>query len=708
MVDQIIDKKTVAIPGPMGDVTPRAERLLDDIIAHGASIQGSITELGQSYLSENQAQVARAEAAADRAEASGVALGAADTVVGDRLKSVESFQNLNGLSGPTVYSPVSDPSEFVPSVPNMTGVSVRFVNTSYVWMMLRRAWRIRVKLQATGANVQVALAWFSEGDQFTASDLHWTDIPQTDTATIFGLALPPLVKGKDRLALLARTSNGVAPPIKFWTASYDFSFIANGYQIGFWNAGWSSTGNIPAFALWLDLKPAQTGLRADSALIEDLLVHRGEIMSYDVDWLYDWPALTLADYNNISSVIIPLVRDQLANVDTVSVHANVLKDGVQIGFWLSDGRQDQDHILANATYTTVNAGEQDITVRLPPLPVDILDTRTTIHLWVFLKDYGRGGQVQFYAPTAGHTQAVFDQSKNPTCAYSHQGTILQAVNADWVNDEAHRIPMVRFGSFQNYTPTPTLIDTFAGYSPLNGKSMVFIGDSWCAGSGDGAGAWANLIKQSCPNSTIENHGHAGADWWQAGNNYHFPFNGSTPPDPLPDTADYVVVQAYTNGLYQNVAGSGDTMTDGRSPAPLPIGKPDLDSFPKTYNDLTTLYPADSNVRRCEWVLSQIARKYASQGTKLLLILPYRAPSQAGSKNAFAVLRPYVIQLAEKYGFAIYDRFQNSQVPYWDSKLAEPFMWHKTVNGEEAIDDTHLGLAGNKLITPGILHAMESL
>lgn len=707
MVDQIIDKKTVAIPGPMGDVTPRAERVLDDVIAQGASIQGSITELGQSYLSENQAQVARAEAAADRAEASGVALGAADTVVGDRVTSVESFQNLNGLSGPTVYSPASDPSELVPGVAGMTGVSVHFNNTSYVLLMLRRAWRIRVKLQATGANVQVALVWFAKGDTFNASTLKWTSIPQAEAASIFGLALPALVKGKDYLALLARNSNGGAPSIKFWTASYDWSFITTESQIGFWGNDWSVTGNVSPFALWLDLKPTQIGPRADAALIEDLLVHRGETISYDVNWLDVLPALTPSTLTNCSSVVIPLVRNQLANVDTVSIHADVLKDDVQIGFWLSDGYESQSHILANATYVTVNAGEQDITVRMPPLPFDTFDDRSTIRLWIFLKNYTTAWQIRFYGPTDGFTQSIFDQNTTPGTAYAHQGTILQANLNDWT-DESHVIPMVRFGMFQNYAPTRKLLDAFSGYSPLNGKSMIFLGDSWCAGSGDGTGAWATLIKQSCPNSTIENHGHPGADWWQAGNNYHFPYDGSTAPDPLPDICDYLVVEEYTNGLYQDM--SSDGLNDGRTAGALPFGTPNLDAFFTNKASLDTAYPDDSWCKRADWVLGMCARKYATQGTKLLLIAPYRAPEQAGPNSAFLHFHPMVQELARKWGFAVYDRFLSSQIPYWDTTLAEPFMWHKSASdpGGAGIDNVHLGLAGNKVITPGILHAMESL
>ncbi|KAA8827252.1 hypothetical protein [Bifidobacterium myosotis] len=246
-------------------------------------------------------------------------------------------------------------------------------------------------------------------------------------------------------------------------------------------------------------------------------------------------------------------------------------------------------------------------------------------------------------------------------------------------------------------------------TPLDGKTLVFLGDSWCAGSGDGAGAWATLIQQRYPKSTCVNKGHYGSDWAQAATR-HAPHSGD-PTDPLPDTIDYLIVEAYTNGLYTPpVEQDGKSGVIDQFNRLKRFGTPnatywtDDASWQKAYTGDTGTFAAET-----DWVLGSLARAHPE--ARKLVIAPYRAPSQyptsvgeQATGEAFATFLPSVWTLAEKYGYATYNGFDHSPIPGWDFTLATPYMW---VNNTKT-DATHLNAKGNEKITPAILDAILAL
>jgi cephalosporin-C deacetylase-like acetyl esterase len=252
-----------------------------------------------------------------------------------------------------------------------------------------------------------------------------------------------------------------------------------------------------------------------------------------------------------------------------------------------------------------------------------------------------------------------------------------------------------------------LKDTDAVSSTLAGKQILLTGDSWCSGSGDGTGGWGAIIKSEFPTCDIVYKSDYGMDWWQGAN---FIFPATEKPEnrwKLPEAPDYVLIEAYTNGLYQDVNQTGGAMTDGRASEAIKFGSVNRDKYPTDFKSLKVLHNnEDTWAYRAEWFLWQMQKKYAGNGkTKFAIVFPYRAPNMAGEKTAFHQFKPIVEELASKYGYPVLDMYEPSIIPYWNNELSAPYMWRKD-NGQ--LDDCHLGLAGNKLITPPIIKFLLGL
>lgn len=532
------------------------------------------------------------------------------------------------------------------------------------------------------------LSWVSVA---AGSEPHrqWVPLPAFDpSATKLVVLAKP---ADDETGTLDGVSFGLSAELAEWESD-------SWFYVSF-SPTWDSWANTTQHVyMALDLAPAAdpNAIRGDAASLEIALISGGSLV-YESDWLTGAPSTSTSSANNISSVSIPLLADGAAGANLVRVDLDALTDTSLAVAWDDpDGRDTVDGLLARARVVPVKAGlDQTIDIRIPTMPDSGNPKR---RLRIFLPSYRSAGQVRFRVWAEAPAEAtVFDLDSAPGFAAAHNNTILDAATTTWTE----YAPAIRLGRV-----TGLAMRRGSSASPLSSASMLFLGDSWCAGSGDGTGGWATLIKATHPDATVINKGHYGADWSQAAR-YHCPFDGSEPSDPLPDATDYLVVQAYTNGLYQASSEQNGVVTDGGSG--LPLGTPSTDHW-KGIDGLNASYPQDSHCRRADWVLGSLARKYAGKGTRLLLIAPYRAPSQDGENNAYRLLLPSIFAIARKWGYQILDNFTSSPIPYWDRTLAEPYMWHRTAsdNGGEVVDDTHLGLAGNKRITPAIVTALEQL
>ena len=223
-------------------------------------------------------------------------------------------------------------------------------------------------------------------------------------------------------------------------------------------------------------------------------------------------------------------------------------------------------------------------------------------------------------------------------------------------------------------------ETTSIINPLHGKKAVFLGDSWCAGNSESGGTWASRIKRNNPSMTVTNYGLHGADWAQCS------IHVLDHEDKLAvlKEADYIIIEAYTNGLYGDVSGLSK-----------PLGE--IDEF--NYMTLEQIEKLPSTYAKdLERALYRIATECV--GKKIGVIFPYKAVAHLSETNAFRVFKPQVMACCRKYNIPVFDNFDGCNIPSWNETLRIPFY---------ATDDTvHLAKQGYDLITPPIETWMKTL
>lgn len=218
-------------------------------------------------------------------------------------------------------------------------------------------------------------------------------------------------------------------------------------------------------------------------------------------------------------------------------------------------------------------------------------------------------------------------------------------------------------------------------NPLYGKKVVFFGDSWCAGNTSAPDGWCGIIKANNPSMTAINCGRHGADWNQC---YLHILSNEEIMKTIVDS-DYVIVEAYTNGLYSEV----DKISKE-------LGEVNEYAYYQTLEEIEAL--DDSYAKDLERVLYIIASTW--HGKKIGLMFPYKAVDHLKENNAFRKFRGEVVKCANKYNIPIFDNFNGCNIPSWNEKLrVQYFMENDTV---------HLNKKGYEVITPAIESWMKTL
>lgn len=217
-------------------------------------------------------------------------------------------------------------------------------------------------------------------------------------------------------------------------------------------------------------------------------------------------------------------------------------------------------------------------------------------------------------------------------------------------------------------------------NPLHGKKAVFLGDSWCAGNAESGGTWASRIKTNNPSMTVTNYGLHGADWAQC--SIHVLDHA----DKLAvmKEADYIIIEAYTNGLYGDVSGLSKPLGEINEFNYMTLEQ--IEALPNTY------------AKDLERALYRIATECT--GKKIGVIFPYKAVAHLSQTNAFRVFRPQVLACCRKYNIPVFDNFDGCNIPSWSDTLRVPFY---VTN-----DTVHLAKQGYDLITPPIEAWMKTL
>lgn len=224
-------------------------------------------------------------------------------------------------------------------------------------------------------------------------------------------------------------------------------------------------------------------------------------------------------------------------------------------------------------------------------------------------------------------------------------------------------------------------------NPLTGKSFIFFGDSWCAGNSSAGGGWADWLKRKNPSITVKNCGVHGADWWQCYNKWFV-----VDKDTLPNNADYIIIEAYTNGLYVNV-----------DQVAKPLGEVDEFTYYNSVDEIIAL--GDTYAVDLEKVLYSIVTKW--NGKKIGLMFPYKSADMLRQNNAFRQFREQVFKCCRKYNIPVFDNFDSCNIPSWTQEYIDKYFWHGDDNREHG-DGVHLNATGYDIICPPIENWLKTL
>ena len=180
--------------------------------------------------------------------------------------------------------------------------------------------------------------------------------------------------------------------------------------------------------------------------------------------------------------------------------------------------------------------------------------------------------------------------------------------------------------------------------------------------------------------TVTNYGLHGADWAQC--SIHV-LDHADKLAVMKD-ADYIIIEAYTNGLYGDVSGLSKPLGEINEFNYMRLQQ--IEALPDTY------------AKDLERALYRIVTECT--GKKIGVIFPYKAVAHLSETNAFRVFRPQVLACCRKYNIPVFDNFDGCNIPSWHSELRKEYYFQN--------DSVHLNAKGYDLITPPIEAWMKTL
>ena len=223
---------------------------------------------------------------------------------------------------------------------------------------------------------------------------------------------------------------------------------------------------------------------------------------------------------------------------------------------------------------------------------------------------------------------------------------------------------------------------------LNGKKIVFFGDSWTAPNSEKDLTFSDYVRLHNTGIEAYNRGRNGADWSQ-GYNYWFVSH----PDQIADEYDYIIIEAYTNGLYGDV-----------SSLAKPLGTINEFTYYDSQEEIDSAY-SNSYARDLEKMIFACVNKW--KGKKIGLMFPYKSVDMMRENNAFRQFRPQVFACCRKYNIPVFDNFDSSNVPTFTQEDIDNYFFHGDSHGEHG-DGVHLNSAGSALVNPRINNWIKTL
>lgn len=221
-------------------------------------------------------------------------------------------------------------------------------------------------------------------------------------------------------------------------------------------------------------------------------------------------------------------------------------------------------------------------------------------------------------------------------------------------------------------------------NPLYGKTAVFFGDSLCQGKGDAAGGWASWIQRENPSMNCINCGVGGYTFLQGSEKW---FDGGENQASLPEDADYIIIQGYTNGMY------------GKK-SKKPLGTIDENDYSVTVQSCdTSTYSGEM-----EKLILQCLDRW--RGKKLGFIVSYKAVSHLDSSNPYRQFTKQMLACCRKYSIPVLNLQEESTVPCYTQEDIDEYFYKKE-NAAHG-DGVHLNAKGNAIISSKIEAWMKTL
>lgn len=219
---------------------------------------------------------------------------------------------------------------------------------------------------------------------------------------------------------------------------------------------------------------------------------------------------------------------------------------------------------------------------------------------------------------------------------------------------------------------------------LCGKTGVFFGDSICAGTNNKTGGWASYIEKQCEDFTAVNYGINGATFLSSFNEY---FADEEKVSSLCLNTDYVIIEGFTNGMYQN-------------PPKKPVGTINMNDYTVTADNCNT----DTYSGEMEKYILKCIELYGRD--KLGFIISFKSFYHFEQDSPYVQFVSQMINCCKKYKIPLINLQEEVNIPCETQAQIDEYYCIRS--GKIHGDKVHLNAKGNSIISQKIMQWMKTL
>ena len=219
---------------------------------------------------------------------------------------------------------------------------------------------------------------------------------------------------------------------------------------------------------------------------------------------------------------------------------------------------------------------------------------------------------------------------------------------------------------------------------LENKKGVFYGDSICLGKETKTGGWATYIQQRTKGFESHNYGINGATYLTS---YKKLFKNKTNFEKVEKSADYVLIEGFTNGMY------------GAKPK-KPLGKIDMQDFTVTIENCKT----DTYSGEMEKYILKCIDIYGHD--KISFVISFKGARHYRQLTAYQKFQSEMINCCKKYKIPIMSLYEEVKIPFETQEIKDEYYYISPKTNHS--DDTHLNKKGNEIISKKILEWIKTI